>query len=303
MPFSGSTYSLPSAAFVTHTAIKASPANMDFIDIGAALSLTYTTTLNATILTTTQHSLIYPTNCQLVLSSASVIKLMPYNGNYLWISDRPRLIPAAGVSLTLSGLTAGTLYYVYAQLNVSEAIELVLSTVAPAQRSDNGFFVQFGNNERTLVGAIFSLTSSTTADSTRQRFIASWFNPPVRLLAGNAMAGVSVSESSESLIDPLATVVYVRFAGRPGKLQFEGYANNPVTPGNIYATVGIDNVSNYYDILSVKSNAAGVNVSFSVMAHPFAPGSDLTAVSVAVPVGYSDSGTATYTGSIRGWII
>ena len=302
MPFSGSTYSLPAAAFVTHTAIKASPANMDFIDIGNALSTSYTTTLAATRGTSAQHPLIYPTNCRLILASSSVITLMPYNGNYLWIDGQPRLIPAAGVSLTLSGLTVGTLYYVYAIWS-GTAIELILSTVVPAQRSDNGFWVQFGGNGRSLVGVFLAATSSTTLDNIRQRMLASWYNPPVRALVGTTMSAVNVNDTSPSTISVTGTLALVRFANRPGKIQFQGYAASVGSAGNIFITLGFNNIANSYDTISVKNNTVGINTPFSVMAPPFEPGSDITDNVTIFPVGYSDFGSADFTGSLRGWII
>jgi hypothetical protein len=51
--------------------------------------------------------------CRLVKSGANLV-LQPFNGNKLMIGGKMRTIPAAGVSLAATGLTAGTKYYAYA---------------------------------------------------------------------------------------------------------------------------------------------------------------------------------------------
>lgn len=300
MPFNSSgVYSLASSAFVTGTGIKASPVNMDFIDIGTALSTTYALIKANANNTSPATANRFGGNCRLTLNSASVIKLIPYNGNGLLIQDTLRTIPAAGISLTLSGLTADTLYWVYATWN-GTTIVLSLSTTVPAQRIDQGFWVKFGDNASTLVGVLKAATSSTVLDSVTNRDIASWYNPPARTLARVNNAGSVFGTTFQQVGSP---VTFVRFATRPGVLVLTGYqfiatATNGAA-ALAYDTIDIGSLSDFQNI-----SRLGQNTPYTVSGQPFLS-TDSTAATTIYAAAAVDSavGFDILLADIRGWVL
>src|SRR4051812_27573289 len=65
--------------------------------------------------------------CRLVYINTTTIRLMPYNGNRLFIGNAVQVVPSAGVSLAVTGLTVGLVYYIYAWMN-GAAMTLEAST-------------------------------------------------------------------------------------------------------------------------------------------------------------------------------
>jgi hypothetical protein len=112
--------------------------------------------------------------CRLVFASPN-LRLDRYNGNALFIQDQFREIPASGPTLAATGLTAGTLYYIYAYWT-GTAIALEASTTAYAVATAYGNYVKSGDNTRTLVGMARPITGPAWVNTTQQRFVRSWFN-------------------------------------------------------------------------------------------------------------------------------
>lgn len=113
--------------------------------------------------------------CRLSVVSGTQLKLAPYNGNNLIINGVPQQIPAAGVTLANTGLTASTKYYVYAYMNAGT---MTLEAVTTGHTTGtNGVEQKSGDATRTLVGML--LTDSSTpgqfVDTAANRQIANWF--------------------------------------------------------------------------------------------------------------------------------
>lgn len=121
--------------------------------------------------------------CRLVYTSASVVTLIPFNGNKLLINGYPQVVPSVGVALSSAGLAATTMYYVYAYMS-SGVMTLEASTTGYATDSTTGVVIKSGDATRTLVGLIYCKTAATFADTYAQRFVASYFNRRPRETVG-----------------------------------------------------------------------------------------------------------------------
>ncbi|GKQ52870.1 hypothetical protein [Bradyrhizobium sp. Ce-3] len=115
--------------------------------------------------------------CRLVLSGGNLM-LLPRDGNLLTINGRPCAIPAGGVSLSPSGLSSGTFYYIYATSTNGVVSTLEASTTghSPSSAAGNvGVEIKTGDNTRSLVGMALPQASAWT-DTPSARFVRSWFN-------------------------------------------------------------------------------------------------------------------------------
>jgi hypothetical protein len=107
--------------------------------------------------------------CKLVMESASLLRLIPYNGNQIMIAGVLRTIPEAGVTLGLTGFVGQVLNYVYATWN---GTTVVLERSTTAYQIINGLRIKIGDPSRTLVGMACSWTGSAFEPA----MVRSWFN-------------------------------------------------------------------------------------------------------------------------------
>lgn len=144
--------------------------------------------------------------CYLGYTSATVLTLSPYNGQTLLINGIPQLINNAGSYPTLSnsGLSASTFYYVYASMSGSNMV-LTASTTAPTTSVGNnqGVSVMTGNNAQTLVGALQTNASSQFYDLSQNAVgVLSFFNRRLKTaqitVSGVTLTGGSFHEISSS---------------------------------------------------------------------------------------------------------
>ena len=301
MPFnSAGVYSLPEAAFVTNTTISSSAVNSNFSDIASALTTSY----QAALAISAQAA----GNCRLTKSAASTLLLSPYNGDALLIQGTIRTIPSAGASLTLSGLTANTLYYVYAFWS-GTAVTLEASTTGHTTDTTYGNEIKTGDATRSLVGMFYATTTTDTEDTASQRYVASWFNPTCRLLTGSTLAAVNTSSTTfiELGVSTTATngrIEFVKFASQPGEVFFQGVVSNATVSVYTLTNVAVDNTVNAFSDLNLFNNDNPAVIG------PFNVGVPVVSTSVftegrhyVIPLGSVNStGPGSWTGTIRGWV-
>ena len=116
--------------------------------------------------------------CKLVMTSSTVLTLIPFNGNAIKINGVVYTLPAAGI--TWSGATTNaTMYYVYASWTGS-SVALSLSGVGHSRSSTAGNIgveIKTGDDTFTLVGMVRAGgTSGQWLDSNTARLVRSWFN-------------------------------------------------------------------------------------------------------------------------------
>lgn len=113
--------------------------------------------------------------CILALSGGNLV-LSPINGNLLSINGTNQTVPSAGVSVTPSGLTPSTTYFIYAYMNAG-TMTLEASTTGHSTDTSTGVEIKTGDATRTLVGMGDCVAGPAWApdDSTRIGCL-SWFN-------------------------------------------------------------------------------------------------------------------------------
>ena len=107
-------------------------------------------------------------------ASATAVRLDPVDGGVLFIGDTPQLVPQAGVSGGLSGLSTNVLYYVYAYMNGS-TMALAFSTTGHVADT-YGRRVLSGNASYRLVGMVRTNGSNQFSDVPENRGVLSYFN-------------------------------------------------------------------------------------------------------------------------------
>ncbi|WP_060912043.1 hypothetical protein ACFLEY_22520 [Bradyrhizobium sp. YCK136] len=138
---------------------------------------------------------------KLVYSSATQLILTYGNGDLIKINGVWRRLPSGGVAISNAGLSASTVYYVYAYWTGS-AVAVEFSTTARATSTaagNEGVMSKSGDDSRSLVGMVYTNASGQFADQQNARHTRSWFNESGLLAAANS--GTTVSTSSTSPIE------------------------------------------------------------------------------------------------------
>jgi hypothetical protein len=144
--------------------------------------------------------------CRLNYTSTTVLTLVPYGGQYIKIAGAIYAIPSAGVTLSNSGLSASTLYYIYAYISGGN---VTLSASATAYATDTtagnvGVVIRSGNNAYTLVGMAYTTSGSLFIDDASNRQVLSYFNRTQKFLFGTAG---NFSSTSTTMV--VATTIFI----------------------------------------------------------------------------------------------
>ncbi|MFZ5565975.1 MAG: hypothetical protein ACOY95_03130 [Pseudomonadota bacterium] len=190
--------------------------------------------------------------CRLAKDGSS-LKLSPYKGNKITIGGRVETVPSAGVTLSASGLTPSTLYYIYAYMN-SGTMTLEASTTAYATDATTGVTIKSGDATRTLVGMARPITGPAWADTAAQRFVRSWFNDPGVACTAAFTAGRSTSSGTYVELNTEIRNEFLVWAGEKAQISTEGYQLSGGA-GNTYTSVGIDGTT-AEDTCVAQSNPA-----------------------------------------------
>jgi hypothetical protein len=150
-----------------------------------------------------------PMQGRLTYQSTTQIRLVPWNGNRLIINNTCQVIPSAGVNLANTGLTAATLYYIYAYMN-SGTMTLEASTTAHATDTTTGVEIKSGDATRTLVGKVYmdAGTPGTFALTATKIWVISWAQK--RPISGKGSFTADRTASSSSYTEP-STEIRVQF--------------------------------------------------------------------------------------------
>lgn len=112
--------------------------------------------------------------CYLSLSGGNLL-LTRRNGRSIFVAGAYRPIPAAGITLSPSGLTTGTLHYVYVKWTGS-ALALDVSTTGWIVDPETGCPVKSDAPGWTLVGMAYVVAGPAFADTDGQLYVLSYFN-------------------------------------------------------------------------------------------------------------------------------
>ncbi len=128
--------------------------------------------------------------CYLAFSSTTQLTLSPKDGQWLNINGAFQQVPSAGVNLANTGLSASTLYYVYAYM-VGSTMTLEAVTTAPVVAT-NGVVQKTGDATRTLVGMCQMSASSTFQDLAQGVVgVLSWFQRKNKYVTTNTSSGTA----------------------------------------------------------------------------------------------------------------
>lgn len=176
--------------------------------------------------------------CKLVFTSTTLLTLIPWNGNKLFISDRYYNIPAAGVTLANTGISAGSLYYVYAFISGGN-IQLAADVTVPTVDTTTGVIVRTGDSTKTLVGVIYGDTGGVFADSSTKRYVISWFNnAPRSLLSANVSVSGITSLGTTQLSG--TGVSFICLGGEVADLGLDGQCSNTTAGQFCTSRIGLD---------------------------------------------------------------
>ncbi|PKU23165.1 hypothetical protein [Telmatospirillum siberiense] len=205
--------------------------------------------------------------CRLVLSGSNLL-LSPYNGKRLIVGGVMRTVPAAGVSLSPIGLTAGTVYYIYAYMTSGGEMALEASTTSHGTDSSTGVEIKAGDASRTLVGMACPQTGPVFVQSPNAVGVLSWFNRRrLRLVTVYGQEGEAGSALTE--LSSAARVYALNWSDEPPMVGYYVYASVENTSGqSCSVALALDSTSVAYQ---------GVNTGV------FASGSSSPTIPFAVP--------------------
>jgi hypothetical protein len=162
--------------------------------------------------------------CQLVKSGSS-LQLNPYKGNLLTINSQACTVPDAGtLTLSTSGLSNTTLYYVYAYMN-SSTMTLEAVTTAYATQAGTGIKIKSGDATRTLVGMCY-LTGAAFQDTATARYVRSYFNDPGIQLTNAFTAQRSSTSGSYVEINSEIQIAFLAWSGEIIQVEANGAVFN-----------------------------------------------------------------------------
>lgn len=112
--------------------------------------------------------------CVLELNGTG-IKLNPMQAGRVPVDRLVRIVPAAGISLAATGLTVGTLYYVYLYDNAG-TLTLMASTTTHEKNTTTGVEQMLSDATKTFVGWVVPDTGPIFRNTSTKQWVRSWFN-------------------------------------------------------------------------------------------------------------------------------
>lgn len=176
--------------------------------------------------------------CRLVKSSSNIV-LQPLNGNLLTIGGVTQVIPNGGVSLAPTGLTAGTLYSIYAYMN-SGTMTLEASTTGHATDSATGVEIKSGDSTRTLVGAARPITGPAWQDTEAQRFVLSYFNQRSLPLFNKLTSNATKTSTTYTEASTAFRMEFLTWGGTIATADIGSWTTNNTAGAINYLCVGVD---------------------------------------------------------------
>jgi hypothetical protein len=203
--------------------------------------------------------------CRLSVASTTSLILKPYNGNSVIVNGVPLQLPSAGVSISNSGLSASTLYYVYLS-GTTASPALVLSTTGHGT-APNGVETQGGNTALTLIGMIQTNASSQFVDSAALIGCLNWFNRRIKL--GGATFGPNTTTSTSATeLSTSNRISFLSWADEGVRATFAGNSTNTVGSGaGCLSQASLDGSlfgSNFVSPSPLASTGVGFNTEINI---------------------------------------
>lgn len=145
-------------------------------------------------------------------TSATVCTLVPYLGNLLNINGTNFIIPTAGVTLSATGLTINTVYFVYVWMN-GATMTLEASTTGHSTNTATGMEIKTGDPTRTLVGMVYPTTGPNFVSNTTNTYVISWLNKRPLKCFIPLTANIAVINTTLTEIDPSYRINFLVWNG------------------------------------------------------------------------------------------
>lgn len=134
--------------------------------------------------------------CRLNFVNPSTIRLDRCRGKSLTINGARQFIPSTGVTLAPTGLTVGTLYFVYAFM-AGSTMKLEASTTGHSSDTATGVEIKTGDATRTLVGMVCPVAGPAFSDDEARRYVVSWFNRQPRHMTVSLASTLTATSYTE----------------------------------------------------------------------------------------------------------
>ena len=226
--------------------------------------------------------------CRLALSGGNVV-LSPCNGNKVFVNGAMRGIPAAGLALPPAGLTAGTVYYIYAAFAAS-ALALESSTTGHVTDPATGVEVKDGDPSRTLVGAAVPVAGPAFAAASGQQRVASYFNRRT-IDINTPLFGGTVTATAATELNPAARSSFFAWGDEAIQITVSGVASNNTASTVNYLFASLDGAATQFGrLVSIPSLGAGS------AGYGTSPGNGTLpeGLHYITPMAYVSGGTGTY---------
>lgn len=202
--------------------------------------------------------------CVLAKSGANLL-LSPFNGNKLLINGQSQTIPAAGVPLAATGLTADTNYYIYAYMNAG-TMTLEASATGHSTDASTGVEIKTGDSSRTLVGFARVVAGPAWSDTAATRFVRSWFNEPRKVLQNNFSSSKTTASATYVEIAGGTTgegrLAALFWSGESVEAFFSGIGNVNASGTTQFTAIYMDGVAQ--PGVSSEAQVGGTNNSFAL---------------------------------------
>jgi len=236
--------------------------------------------------------------CVLVKNGAN-ITLNPFYGNKLFVNGESVVVPSGGVSLAPTGLSAATLYYIYAYMSGGTTLTLEASTSVPVDDSTYGIKIKTADATRTLVGAVYCFTSATFDDSATKRGVRSYYNSPAVSLQAVLASNTTTTSTTFAELSSTMRCGFILWDNECMTFQAGGMANHSVANGGFSYAPSLDGATSLQveEVSFAVGNptaAANIGLPVSVMnRYGVAAGYHY----VTLAAGVSTAGTATFLGN------
>lgn len=227
--------------------------------------------------------------CRFVYTNATTCTLLPFNGQNLIINGVPQKVPTSGVTLSNSGLSASTGYYMYAFMN-SGTMTLEASTTGYTTGT-NGVYTKSADSTRTLVGQIYTNASSQFQFSNSVCGVLTWFNQfNIALQPVNGTGTLTATTPTE--INSSLRVSTLVWSGKYLDATLDGFSSAAVSQAAVVTGIGIDSSTAINGQQSQGNSAfAGAGVPCSV--RNTTSGTELT-LHTFYALGYTSTGSGSW---------
>ena len=173
--------------------------------------------------------------CYLSYTNTTTLTLDQADGTNIFINGAFQTIPSSGPTDTTSGLSASTLYYIYAYEN-SGTLTLEASTTVPVASATYGIQIKTGDATRTLVGMAYTDGSTLFSNIT----MASYWNRRTKTAVVPFTSSPTTTSSTYVELSSSFRIKFVTWGDEAVDVVAQGGTQNSATNVATQTAVGFD---------------------------------------------------------------